>query len=283
MRDVPSYDAEVFAERSSDLCIGVPVINEGERIRRQLGRMRDAGLDIDVAIADGGSTDGSLEADFLRSVGIRGLLTKRGPGKLSAQMRMFFDWALDQGYLGLIVMDGNDKDGLDGLFNVRRALQDGYDFVQASRYVPGGRHANTPLDRELGVRLVHAPLLSLAARFRYTDTTNGLRGYSRRFLLDPRVDPFREVFDTYNLHYYLSVRAPRLGYRVREVPAQRNYPKEGPVPSKIGGFRARLHILRLLAETAVGRYDPPRKTAARPGVCLEDAGDSNAARHRPPG
>jgi dolichol-phosphate mannosyltransferase len=258
-REVPSYDAEVFAARSGDLCIGIPVINEGDRIRRQLERMRSAGIDIDIVIADGGSTDGSLQADFLRSVGVRGLLTKRGPGKLSAQMRMFFDWALTEGYDSLILMDGNDKDGLDGLFNVRHAIEDGYDFVQASRYRPGGRHANTPLDRELGVRLLHAPLLSLAARFRYTDTTNGLRGYSRRFLLDPRVDPFRDVFDTYNLHYYLSVRAPRLGYRVLEVPAERNYPEEGHVPSKIGGFRARLHILRLLAETAAGRYNPPMR------------------------
>lgn len=253
---MPAYDADVFEERRGALCLGIPVINEGERIRRQLDRMRTAGIDIDIAVADGGSTDGSVDPDFLRSVGVRALLIKRGPGKLSAQMRMYFDWALDQGYDGLLLMDGNDKDGLDGLINVRRAIEDGYDFVQGSRYVPGGRHANTPLDRELGVRLVHAPVLSLAARHRYTDTTNGLRGYSRRFLLDPRVDPFRDVFETYNLHYYLSVRAPRLGYRVQEVPAERNYPDEGPVPSKIGGLRSRLHILRLLAEAATGRYDP---------------------------
>jgi dolichol-phosphate mannosyltransferase len=255
-RQVPAYDAQVFEERRGALCLGIPVINEGERIRRQLDRMRTAGIDMDIAVADGGSTDGSVAPEFLRSVGVRALLTKRGPGKLSAQMRMYFDWALDQGYDGLLLMDGNDKDGLDGLINVRRAIEDGYDFVQGSRYVPGGRHANTPLDRELGVRLVHAPVLSLAARHRYTDTTNGLRGYSRRFLLDPRVDPFRDLFETYNLHYYLSVRAPRLGYRVREVPAERNYPDEGPVPSKIGGLRSRLHILRLLAEAATGRYDP---------------------------
>src|SRR5918999_2871892 len=177
-RQVPAYDAEVFRERRGDLCLGIPVINEGERIRRQLERVRSAGIDIDVVIADGGSTDGSLDTEFLRSVGVRGLLTKRGPGKLSAQMRMYFDWALDDGYDGLLLMDGNDKDGLEGLENVRRAVEDGHDFVQGSRYVPGGRHANTPLDRELGVRLVHAPVLSLAARYRYTDTTNGLRGYS---------------------------------------------------------------------------------------------------------
>jgi dolichol-phosphate mannosyltransferase len=221
-------------------------------------------LGADVVIADGGSTDGSVEEGFLGSTGVRALLTKRGPGRLSAQMRMLFAWALDQGYERIALMDGNDKDGLEGFFNVRRALEEGYDFVQGSRYLPGGTHANTPLDRSAGVRLIHAPLLSLAAGFRYTDTTNGVRGYSRRLLLDPRVAPFRDVFDTYNLHYYLSVRAPRLGYRVCEVPAQRDYPPHGEIPSKIGGLRARLHILRLLVGTVAGRYNPPRSAIRAP-------------------
>lgn len=253
---VPAHDVEILAPRQHRLCLGIPVINEGERIQRQLRRMQAVELGLDVVIADGGSSDGSLDEDLLRATGVRALLTKRGPGKLSAQLRMFLAWALDQGYEGIALMDGNDKDGLEGLLNVRRALEQGYDFVQGSRYLAGGRHSNTPRDRELGVRLIHAPLLSLAARFRYTDTTNGLRGYSRRFLLDPRVAPFRDVFDTYNLHYYLSARAPRLGYRVCEVPAQRDYPADGEVPSKIAGLPARAHILRLLLETVAGRYNP---------------------------
>lgn len=260
-RAVPAYEANVLGPRRHPLCLGIPVINEGERIQRQLRRMHGVEIGADVVIADGGSSDGSLEEGVLRASGVRALLTKRGPGKLSAQMRMFFWWALEQGYERIALMDGNDKDGLEGVLNVRRRLEEGYDFVQGSRYVPGGRHSNTPLDRSAAVRLVHAPLLSLAAGFRYTDTTNGLRGYSRRLLLDPRVAPFRDVFDTYNLHYYLAVRAARLGYRVCEVPAQRDYPSDGELPSKIGGLRARVHILRLLIATVVGRYNPP---GARP-------------------
>jgi len=58
------------------------------------------------------------------------------------------------------------------------------------------------------VRILHAPLVSLASRFRYTDTTNGFRGYSRRFLEDPRVAAFRDVFPGYELHYYLLSGGP---------------------------------------------------------------------------
>ncbi len=256
--EVPRFEAHVLAARRHPICLGIPVINEGERIQRQLRRLRDVEIGVDVVIADGGSTDGSLEAGFLGAVGVRALLIKRGPGKLSAQMRMFFAWALEQGYEGIALMDGNDKDGLEGVLNVRRRLEEGYDFVQGSRYLVGGSHRNTPRDRTAGLRLIHAPLLSLAAGFHYTDTTNGLRGYSPRLLLDPRVAPFRDVFDTYNLHYYLSVRAARLDYRVCEVPAQRDYPPDGEIPSKMGGLRARLHIIRLLLATVVGSYNPRR-------------------------
>ena len=262
---VPAFGIDELAPRGTRFCIGIPVIDEGDRIRRQLAEMQALPLEADVVVADGGSSDGSVEPAFLSEVGVRTLLTKTGPGRLSAQLRMLFAYALVEGYEGVIAIDGNRKDGLEGLFAVRRALEEGYDFVQGSRYVRGGSHSNMPLDRTLGLRLVHAPLLSLAARFRYTDTTNGLRGWSRRLLLDPRVAPFRNVFDTYNLHYYLAVRAPRLGYRVCEVPARREYPTQGPTPTKIRGLGSRLHIMKLLLLTVAGVYDPPA-TAGREKV-----------------
>ena len=43
-----------------------------------------------------------------------------------------------------------------------------------------------------------------------TDTTNSFRAFSAGFLSDPRVAPFRAVFDSYNLPYYLAVRAAEL-------------------------------------------------------------------------
>jgi hypothetical protein len=96
----------------------------------------------------------------------------------------------------------------------------------------------------------------LAARRRYTDTTNGFRAYSRRFLTDPRVQPFRDVFQAYELHYYLAIRAARLGFKVAETPVTRRYPARGPTPTKIRGFRGNAAILRTLAAAVIGRFDP---------------------------
>lgn len=254
---VPEHDAVVFAERRGRRAVCLFVIDEGERLHGQLERMRRVDHPLDVIVADGGSRDGSTDPARLAAAGVRALLVKRGPGRLSAQMRMGLAWCLGAGYDGVVVMDGNGKDDPAALPRFDAALASGIDHVQGSRYLPGGRGINTPLARHLAVTLLHAPAVSLAAGRRYTDTTNGFRGYSRRLLLDPRVAPFRDVFTGYELHYYLAIRAARLGFRVEEIPVTRAYPARGAVPTKIRGLRGNLAVLGTLASACLGHFDPP--------------------------
>lgn len=74
--------------------------------------------------------------------------------------------------------------------------------------------------------------------------------------MDPRINPFRDVFQGYELLAYLSYRAPRLGFRCQELPTTRRYP-EGEVPTKISSFRGNLQIMRVLLAAICGRYNPP--------------------------
>lgn len=254
--EVPAHRVTTLAPRRHRYCVCVFVLNEGERIRSQLAKMRPLAAQVDLVIADGGSTDGAVAPDVLAPMGVRTLLTKTGPGKLSAQMRMALAWAMEEGYEGVVVIDGNDKDDPSAVPAFVRALEEGYDHVQGSRYVPGGVAVNTPPSRHWGVKLLHAPLISLSAGTRYTDTTNGFRAYSRRLLADPRVAPLRDVFQAYELHYYLAIRAARLGYRVVELPVTRAYPREGKVPTKISPFRGNLRVLRTLFQACLHRFDP---------------------------
>ncbi|MDX1393720.1 MAG: glycosyltransferase family 2 protein [Gemmatimonadota bacterium] len=260
-REVPAYTTRVPAPRRTRYVVAVFVLNENGRLHSQLERMRPVSGAADVVVADGGSTDGSVEPDAIGRYEVRGVLVKTGPGRLGAQMRMAFDWALREGYEGVIAMDGNDKDDPAAIPDFVAALEDGADHVQGSRFIEGGQAIRTPLDRLLAVRLIHAPLISLAARFRYTDTTNGFRGYSRRFLEDTRVAPFRDVFSGYEFHYYLAVRAARLGFDVREIPVTRAYPASGKTPTRISPVRGRIAVLRSLWRACRGAYDPPPSTA----------------------
>ena len=253
---VPAYSATHLRDPERDFALVIPVINENGRLTRQLDRIKKCAPEVDVIIADGGSTDGSTNPEPLLEVGVTTLLTKTGPGKLSAQLRMAIHHCLSLSYRAVITMDGNGKDGVEGIATIAAALRDGYDFVQGSRFIPGGHAINTPRDRYLAIRLIHAPVTSLGARHWYTDTTNGFRGHSRRLLEDPRVAPLRDEFDTYELLAYLPIRAARLGYQITEVPVTRAYPRDESTPTKIRGISAHTRMLRILTNATTGSYNP---------------------------
>jgi dolichol-phosphate mannosyltransferase len=258
---IPAYETPMWRGRRHLYCVVIPVINEGTRIKNLLQRMQagNAAETADIIIVDGGSTDGSLGLDLLKGMEVSALLIKKGPGKLSSQLRCAYAFALDQGYAGIVTIDGNDKDDPAAIPLFIAALDAGYDFVQASRFIVGGLAENTPKARDFAIRFIHAPILSVFSGFHWTDTTQGFRGYSRRMLLDVRVAPFRGAFSGYELLAYLSYRIPRLGYRCIELPTVRRYPAAGEVPTKISGIKGNWNVLSVLFKACLGAYNPRRQ------------------------
>ncbi|TEB16169.1 Undecaprenyl-phosphate mannosyltransferase [Pelotomaculum sp. FP] len=259
---VPKFEIKELAPKRTKYCLCIPVINEGKNIIQQLERFQrfNGNQLIDVILCDGGSTDGSTEEEWLMKLGVNTLLVKTGPGKLSAQLRMGYYWSLERGYEGIVTVDGNGKDSVESVPLFIQALDEGYDMIQGSRYIDGGQAINTPWIRHISVKLLHIPIISYAAGFRYTDTTNGFRGYSRRYLLHPEVQPFRDIFNTYELLAYLSVRAPRLGFKTKEIPVKRVYPPKGKIPTKISFFKGNTDLLRILFNVVCGKYNPNENT-----------------------
>lgn len=261
---VPAFESFELSDKQRRYVVLIPVINEGKRILSELKRAKQHNISeyADIVLCDGGSDDGSMKEKYLRKLEVNTLLVKQDIGKQGAQLRMGIRWAMDRGYEGIITIDGNNKDSIEDVPRFIDKLREGYDLVQGSRFIPGGRAVNTPLTRYAAVRLLHAPVISLTAGFHFTDTTNAYRAYSMRYLKDERVQPLRDIFMTYELLAYLSVRATQLGYKACEIPVTRAYPRKGKTPTKISFFKGNSELLRILFLNAAGAYKPapPRST-----------------------
>lgn len=257
MNGVPDFECEEYKSKCSKYCICIPVINEGERIKKELETALENNIPnvADIIICDAGSTDGSTDKALLKSLGVNTLLTKKGPGKQGAQLRMGFWWALNRGYDGIITIDGNNKDSIEDIPKFIEKLEEGYDFVQGSRFIKGGNAVNTPFIRLISVRLIHAPIISLTAKKWYTDTTNAYRAYSKKYLVHPEVQPLRDIFMTYELLAFLSVKADQLKLRTCEIPVSRRYPTKGKTPTKISFFKGNSNLLKILFKNMLHKYD----------------------------
>lgn len=254
---VPRFKCDEYLPRKTKYCVCIPIINEGERIKIELKRANKLNIHnlIDIIICDGGSSDGCTEENELKSLGVNTLLTKQDIGKQGAQLRMGLWWALERGYEGVITIDGNNKDSIEDIPKFIEKLEEGYDFVQGSRYIKGGKAINTPLIRHISVKLIHAPIISLTAKHRFTDTTNAFRAHSRKYLTNEKVNPFRDIFMTYELLAYLSTRCTQVGLKACEVPVTRQYPKKGKTPTKISFFKGNSDLLRILFKNFKGDYN----------------------------
>ena len=258
IKGVPDFECHEYEEKKNKYCLCIPIINEKENIRLELHRARVNKVHTicDIIICDGGSTDGGTEEDMMRGLGVNTLLVKKGPGKQGAQLRMGFWWALKRGYEGIITIDGNNKDSIEDVIHFIEKLEEGYDFVQGSRFIAGGQAINTPLSRHIAVKFIHAPVISFTAKEKFTDTTNNFRAYSHRYLTHPLVQPFRNVFKTYELLAYLSTRASQLKLKTCEIPVTRAYPNSGKVPTKISPIKGNSELMKILLANAAGRYNP---------------------------
>ena len=254
---VPAYEGMEFAGKTREYCVLIPIINEGNRILHELERAKTAQISqvADIVICDGGSTDGCTEEKILRNLEVNTLLVKQDTGKQGAQLRMGISWALERGYKGIITIDGNDKDSIEDVPHFIEKLKEGYDLIQGSRFVRGGHAENTPLSRWIAVRFVHAPIISLTAGRWYTDTTNAFRGYSRRYLEHPKVQPLRDEFMGYELLAYLSVMADRVGLKGCEIPVSRIYPKGEKTPTKISKWSGNWNLIVILFKNLFSSYD----------------------------
>ena len=87
---VPCFECTEYAQKSKDYVLLIPVLNEADRIRKELKRAfinKTADYAYRV-ICDGGSEDGCTQETMLRRLKVNTLLVKHGAGGQGAQLRM---------------------------------------------------------------------------------------------------------------------------------------------------------------------------------------------------
>ena len=128
---VPKFECMEYKDKSRNYVVMIPIINEGERIMKELKRAyRYRIYDFaDIVICDGGSTDGCTNERMLRRFKVNTLLVKQDIGKQGAQLRMGIWWALQRGYKGIITIDGNNKDSIEDVPHFIRKLEEEGELV----------------------------------------------------------------------------------------------------------------------------------------------------------
>lgn len=215
--------------------------DEGAKLRRTLGRFPDD-RDYDVIVVDDGSTDGSIEDAEQR--GFKVLRNARNDG-IGAAMRRAIRYARQHDYDVIVMCAGNDKDRPDQIPRLLAPIRNGQcKIVQGSRYMPQGRSGRMPFYRTIATRFVHPWLMTLAARQRFTDSTNGFRAIALSLFDDSRIDIEQSWLSRYELEPYLLYKAVRLGHGVREAPVSKIYPHKKLGYTKMRSFTGWWSIVR---------------------------------------
>ena len=73
IQGVPDFRSISFKDKASDFILLIPIINEGDRLIKELRRAQNSGISklVDIVLCDKGSTDGSVEYTRLIELGVK--------------------------------------------------------------------------------------------------------------------------------------------------------------------------------------------------------------------
>ena len=197
----------------------IPTYNEKENISSIITAVFNLQQDYHVLVIDDGSPDGtaSIVKELMLVYPDRLFLQER-KGKLGLGTAYIagFKWSIEHGYAFIFEMDADFSHNLNDLERLYHACKnEGADLAVGSRYVPGGKTENWPLDRHLYSR-GGALYTKLITWMPVNDPTAGFVCYRREVLEAINFDMIR--FVGYAFQIEMKFAAWKLGFKIQEVP-----------------------------------------------------------------
>ena len=253
-----TFQQVIFSNiKKKNYLLVIPNLNEGAELTKLIKKIFFFKINklVDILVVDGGSNDNSINLSFLKK-NINTFIFVINNTGLSRQLQYAYSFSKKKNYFATVTIDGNGKDDPRRIVNFIKKIENGFDFVQGSRFIKGGKELYTPLLRIFAIKFIHAPILSFFSGFKWTDTTQGFRCYKNILFKDSNLSIFRNIFQKYELLAYLNYKVPRLGYNCVEIPTNRIYKKNiGAQNSKIKGVFCYWNVFKTLLKVCLGFFD----------------------------
>lgn len=197
----------------------IPTYNEKENIANILKAIFDLNQQFHVLVIDDGSPDGTAQiVKDLFSTYPGQLFLEERKGKLGLGTAYIhgFKWCMAHGYEYIFEMDADfshNPADLDRLY--KACKEEGGDVSVGSRYVPGGKIENWPIDRHIYSR-GGALYTKIITWMPVNDPTAGFVCYKRKVLESINLEKIR--FVGYAFQIEMKFAAWKLGFKIKEVP-----------------------------------------------------------------
>jgi dolichol-phosphate mannosyltransferase len=177
----------------------------------------------EVVIVDDGSRDRT--ADEARKAGATVIRFGKNRG-VGAAYREAFYYGLKKGYDIFIVMGGDDQDSAEDIPLFLAAHARGFQFVQGSRYMPGGKTDAMPLARLLMTK-AFTWFINLMTGAKLSDGSNGFRGIDLRMLRKHMKTGYinldQDWLDRYCLEIYLMYKLLTAPVKYTQLPVTKTF------------------------------------------------------------
>jgi glycosyltransferase involved in cell wall biosynthesis len=227
--------------RRAPVSVVIPTLNDESTVGWVLERLPQSVSE--VIVVDGHSPDGTVAA-ALRARPDTRIILEPTPGK-GAALRTGFAAARND---YIVMLDAGGSMHPSEIGRHVAVLDQGYDLVKGSRFMPEGGTADTSRVRTLG-HLGLLTLFNLLYRARFTELSYGFMSLRRSAL-----PALRLTADGFEIETEIVVHALRAGLRIAEVPSFASVRRSGV--SDRNAFRDGRRVLSVIMHARRTRWAP---------------------------